>query len=382
MFFLLENTLVVWILEHFCTFAFFPKMASGAAVAPTVLGPRTSDFHMAGVFEKLSAWAFRIRAQTWNPTSWGREIGPGVPARRIRPKLGALQGQNFLTWCDRHKQLFFPESLSPKLVNEHICQKMATYCCFYTPWWSFFGVFSKSGFLQFFANAGSGRGMIPGLRVSSERASLGLSESVLKPEIGPLVAEIWRFQFSHFGPFWNGVGAKKFDRAQLLNQSTYKLKTWIRMKLSTSTTKLSKNILENSMWKTVLGLQSGFWNAPHRAPLGQLCHFTAFQPNLRIQYPGRGFLAYGISSQEIPCIWSLVWFCPRMSISTKRWKIGQKKRVFGLKHTHCELFSRMWVIRLSIGTIVDIFLGYVGRRVIGCRELGPCDIGFFAIFYY
>ena len=221
MFLLPENTLVVWILEHFCTFAFFPRMASGAAVAPTVLGPRTSDFHMAGVFEKLSAWAFRIRAQTWNPMSWGREIGPGVPARRIRPKLGALQGQNFLTWCDRHKQLFFPESLSLKLVNEHICQKMATCCCFYTPWWSFFGVFSKSGFLQFFANAGSGRGMIPGLRVSSERASLGLSESVLKPEIGPLVAEIWRFQFSHFGPFWNGVGAKKFDRAQLLNQSTY-----------------------------------------------------------------------------------------------------------------------------------------------------------------
>ena len=44
MFLLPENTLVVWILEHFCTFAFFPKMASGAAVAPTVLGPKMSDF--------------------------------------------------------------------------------------------------------------------------------------------------------------------------------------------------------------------------------------------------------------------------------------------------------------------------------------------------
>ena len=136
-------------------------------------------------------------------------------------KSGALQGENFLTQCGRNKQLESAESLSTKLWFEHICQKMATCGCISTACWSFLGHFPGFGFLQFFQNAGSGRGMIPCLRVSSERACQGLLESGLKPKIRLTVQKLWRKHFWNFGPFWNGVDAKKFDRAQLFNQTCF-----------------------------------------------------------------------------------------------------------------------------------------------------------------
>ena len=202
----------------------FPGLAPWAAVAPPVLGFRPSEFTMAGVFGELRGRATIWALETWNQTSWGREIGPGLPARPIRPKpkkSGTLQGENFLTQCDRNKQLESAESLSTKLWFEHICQKMATCGCISTACWSFLGHFPGFGFLQFFQNAGSGRGVIPCLRVSSERACQGLLESGLKPKIRLTVQKLWRKHFWNFGPFWNGVDAKKFDRAQLFNQTCF-----------------------------------------------------------------------------------------------------------------------------------------------------------------
>ena len=62
------------------------------------------------------------------------------------------------------------------------------------------------------------------------------------------------------------------------------------------------------------------------------------------------------------------------------YKIGQNLPKFGVfepNHQEHELFTGKWVIRLSIGSIVIINLGYVGGDVIGCRELGLAKSGFF-----
>ena len=146
----------------------FPGLAPWTAVAPPVLGFRPSEFSIAGVFGggRATIWAL----ETWNQTSWGRAIGPGLPARPIRPKpkkSGTLQGENFLTQCDRNEQLESAESLSTKLWFEHICQKMATCGCTHTACWIFLGVFGQSDFLQLFQNVASGRGLSPCLKCSS-----------------------------------------------------------------------------------------------------------------------------------------------------------------------------------------------------------------------
>ena len=64
----------------------------------------------------------------------------------------------------------------------------------------------------------------------------------------------------------------------------------------------------------------------------------------------------------------------------QNWAKCAKNRVFEPKHQDFELFTRKWVFRLSIGSIVNIFLGYVGGVVIGCRELGVSKTGILGFF--
>ena len=62
------------------------------------------------------------------------------------------------------------------------------------------------------------------------------------------------------------------------------------------------------------------------------------------------------------------------------YKIGQNAPKFGVfepNHQVYELFTGKWVFRLSIGSIVDMLLGYEVCEVIGCRELGGAKSGFF-----
>ena len=66
------------------------------------------------------------------------------------------------------------------------------------------------------------------------------------------------------------------------------------------------------------------------------------------------------------------------------YKIGQNAPKFGVfepNHQVCELFTGKWVFRLSIGSIVDMLLGYEVCEVIGCRELGGAKSGFFSLAF-